>query len=429
MTGAPAVQVVLLGRQPFRCDWEAIDVPDGHERHLVVSRALLDQVDARQLAENFAVVHPVDGVDIPSTGAVIDALLARGCALAAVATNDEYLLTVCAELQERHNLSAPKSSDVAIFTDKLAMKQAVLKAGLQAPAGMALDPDDAAADPLALARRIEGTCGLPVVLKPRSSANSLDVAVLNTVDELVERCRALSRDDLMAETFIPGRVLFCDSLSDSTTGLRTTLMTAVYASPPLEYRSGSSHGSRTLSDGPLATEVQAFAEQVLKALPPMDDRVTHLEVLESDGALWFLEVAARAPGAEVARCGELHLGVNLEELNFRLQLGLPWQVFSPPRGHVAWMWFPKQDGIVMACVPPPLNSPTRLTWQVTVGDSVTGAAHSPNNRREDAALIVVIGPSDAASVEADFISLEAFEPVTYGDPGGQAVGATSVTQP
>jgi biotin carboxylase len=415
VTNAPDVQVILLGRQPFRCRWAGIELAPGHERHLVVDRGILDRLDAFDLAEGFSTVHAVEKVTAESAGAVIDRLRALGHHITAIATNDEYLLGDCARLQQRNGLTGPSPADIAVFTDKMAMKEAVLQAGLRAPSGMALDPDDAAADPEGLARRIEEMCGVPVVLKPRSSANSLDVTVVRTADELVGRCRVLRRSDLIAEAFIPGRVLFCDSLvSDSVNG-RTTLMTAAYVHPPLGFRAGSCHGSRTLPDGQLAAAVQAFTDRVLDALPTLTDRVTHLEVLEHDGELWFLEVAARAPGAEVARCGELHLGINLEELNFRLQLGLPWGVASPPRGQVAWMWYPKRDGIVLARRVPDLASPATLTWQVAVGDRVHGAGRSPSNRREDAALIVVAGPSDPATLEADFGRLAAFEPVVYGE--------------
>ncbi len=422
MTRKPDVQVVLLGRQPFRCRWQRIERRSGEERHLVVARDMLDRIDTADVLQGFAMVHPVDEVTTASAGAVVERLAAEGRETTAVATNDEYLLGACAGLQQRHGLVGPSPSEVAVFTDKLAMKRAVNDAGIRMPAGLALSPRAAATDPEALASRIVTECGLPVVLKPRSSANSLDVSVVRTRSELVARCRTLRRDDLMAEEFVAGRVLFCDSLQ-SGAGCHTTLMTAVYAHPPLGYRGGSCHGSRTLPDGPLAERVQAFTRRVLDAMPTMADRVTHLEVLERDGELWFLEVAARAPGAEVARCGELHRGINLEELNFRLQLGLPWHIASPPNGQVAWMWYPKRDGTVMARTAPDLDSPVDLTWQVDVGDRVRGAEHSPNNRREDAALIVVAGPSDANTLEADFARLIDLEPVVYrdasGDPGGR----------
>jgi hypothetical protein len=414
MSRMPGDQVILLGRQPFRCQWRGIELAPGAERHLVVERRILDRLDAVDLARGFSTVHPLDGVDDASATGLIDRLVARGRPVASIATNDEYMLGTCARLQERHGLEGPGPADIAVFTDKMAMKHAALRAGLRTPVGMAVNPYEAAADPQACARRVVKACGLPLVLKPRSSANSLDVEVVRTSAELVGRCRTLRRDDLMAEEFVPGGVLFCDSLLSSTTGERTTLMTAMYAKPPLRYRSGSCHGSQTLADGPLKARLETFNDRVLAALPALIDRVTHLEVLEHGGELWFLEVAARAPGAEVARSGELHLGMNLEELNFRLQLGLPWRIASPPLGHVAWMWFPKRDGTVVSLTAPALASPATLTWQVACGEQVRGAVHSPTNRREDAALILVAGPSDAATLSADFARMLTFEPVEYG---------------
>jgi hypothetical protein len=421
-------QVVLLGRQPFRCQWRGIELAPGVERHLVVDRCMLDRLDAIDLARGFSTVHPLDRVDDASATDLIDRLVERGRQVASIATNDEYMLGVCARLHEHHGLEGPSPADIAVFTDKMAMKQAVLRAGLRTPLGTALNPYEAATDPQACARRVVEACGLPLVLKPRSSANSLDVEVVRTLEELVGRFRTLRRDDLMAEEFVSGGVLFCDSLLSSTTGERTTLMTAMYAQPPLRYRSGSCHGSQTLAAGPLTARLEAFNARVLAALPALTDRVTHLEVLEHDGDLWFLEVAARAPGAEVARSGELHIGMNLEELNFRLQLGLPWRIAAPPLGHVAWMWFPKRDGTVVSRTAPVLASPATLTWQVECGEQVRGAVHSPTNRREDAALILVAGPSDSVTLSADFARLLRFEPVKYVEPDLHAEQAECAEQ-
>jgi hypothetical protein len=82
------------------------------------------------------------------------------------------------------------------------------------------------------------------------------------------------------------------------------------------------------------------------------------------------------------------------------------------------LWFPKRDGTVVARRAPDVDSSVSLTWQVEVGDRVRGAEHSPSNRREDAALIVVAGPSDPRTLEADVSRLAPFEPVVYADPGG-----------
>lgn len=79
------------------------------------------------------------------------------------------------------------------------------------------------------------------------------------------------------------------------------------------------------------------------------------------------------------------------------------------------MWFPKRDGTVVARRAPDLDSPVALTWQVDIGDRVRGAERSATNRREDAALIAVVGPSDPQTLEADFSRLAAFEPVLYSD--------------
>ena len=165
MSRMPGDQVILLGRQPFRCQWRGIASAPGVERHLVVDRRILDRLDAVDLARGFSNVYPLDGVDDASVADLIDRLVARGRPVASIATNDEYMLGMCARLQERHGLEGPSPADIAVFTDKMAMKHAALRAGLRTPVGMALNLHEAAADPQACARRVFKACGLPLAVQ------------------------------------------------------------------------------------------------------------------------------------------------------------------------------------------------------------------------------------------------------------------------
>lgn len=406
--GEMTFEFILLKRQPFRCDWSRIERPADGERHLVYESGAAS-ASVRLQHRWFDAVHRVPRLDRRSVAAVVDRVRPPAGARVRLATNDEFAVEVCATWGDRSH----QDGGIALYRDKLGMKAAVAAQGVTTPAGVALDDLAARTDPEGTAERIVERCGLPLVVKPRRDANSKDVQRITSLDQLGQLCQVLERPDLMAEELIEGTVLLCDSFVAGP-GERQVVMLAAYANPPLQYRQGACHGARSLAPSePWAAALSGINDAVLAALPRLDRRVVHVEVIERDEELYFLEVAGRAPGAEVARAGELHVGMNLEELNFRLQLGLPHELSTPPRRHVAWMWFPKEDGKVVRRTEPDLECDATLTWQVCDGELVRGASWSDTNRREDAALIVLLADPDPARVRRDFDRLRRFSPVTY----------------
>ena len=113
----------------------------------------------------------------------------------------------------------------------------------------------------------------------------------------------------------------------------------------------------------------------------------------------------RPPGANVRRAYAERLGMNLEEMHYRLQMGLECPSLETRGMHAAWMYFPTADGVVEAVEPlPELSSRVvECTWGVMAGQR-TRAPHSILDARSRGvvALSLVIANDDNAHLREDF---------------------------
>lgn len=407
----PTLSIVLQDVQPFRCDWAHIEQPSGHVRHLLYSRRA-----ARMLGDDtlqaFDRACRLDDFGLDSLRAQT-AAYGTGPGVLQIATNDEYCLLLAAHMRAHFGLPGLTPEQVTPFVDKVAMKGRLGAGGLPVPRHVAFYPATFQRDLPSYLQQVTAQVPLPLIAKPRDEANSRSICRIDTREALGRWCQEhADRENYQFEEFIAGTVCFCDTLIEAT-GERRVLMVGEYINPPLEFERGWPHGSITLPEtDPLYQKIATFNGRALDALPPVACCVTHLEVFVApDGTVTFLEVAARAPGAFVACTGELHVGVNLEELNFRLQLGLPYAVRTRRSTYAAWVWFPKREGVVARHRRLQVASSNSMRWNVSVGERTTAIpraiAHSPG----DAYCTVVFWGEDYTIVRRDFEALRTFDPV------------------
>jgi biotin carboxylase len=277
-----------------------------HERETVTYITTEVGADGVPPAAAEVVIVPATD-DAPAVRAQLRALAARHGAPAAIVALKEDDLLLAAELRAEWGCPGPTVAELLPFRDKLVMAQRVAAAGIAAPA-FADAPDRAAV------RAFAREHGWPVVVKPRIGSSSEGVAVLSGPRALETATVA----NAMVQTFDSGRVHHVDGVFD---GQRLGLFrVSRYVDTCLSFRSGTPLGSVELDDLPTVARVGAFAERVLRALSgkPL---VFHLEVFVHQDDCTFLEVGARAGGAEIPFVWrELH-GYDLMAAGFRIALG------------------------------------------------------------------------------------------------------------
>jgi hypothetical protein len=332
------MSVLILHRNPFGPfpyrAWLDGDVPglDGGEPYRGDVVVLADRDKIRLAGE-----EPPDGAGHGFTRLELfdtlddEAVPERALALAEehgvthVVAHHEADVALAAELRERLGLDGAWSADVAPFRDKALMKR------LAGQAGIEVAPHTVAGT-AAQARDFAERHGFPVVLKHRSGYNSVGLRILADRDEL-QACLAEaygdgSRDDLLVEAYVPGRMCHVDGL---------VVDGRTVAAWPSQYQYdlasfGADPGPRvdlTLDvDDPLTPRLLALIERTLAALKPEGSRLRthafHAEVFHTpDDRLVLCEIAGRSGGAKIREVFETLFGIRLAVHVTRAEAGLP----------------------------------------------------------------------------------------------------------
>jgi hypothetical protein len=236
-----------------------------------------------------------------------------------------------AVLRERLGLPGPLPADVLPFRDKALMKRLVAEHGVEVAAHRV--PRTAGE-----ARSFAAEHGYPVVVKDRAGMNSVGLRILRDDAELDEHLGqafpggSATRDDLLIEKFVPGRMCHVDGL---VAGGRTVL------SWPSQYQYdlasyGTDPGARidlTLDPSdPLTGRLLALTETIRSALQRdrLRDYAFHAEIFHTpDDRLVLCEIASRPGGAKIREVQAALFGINLGEYATRVQVGLPLPALTP----------------------------------------------------------------------------------------------------
>ncbi len=234
------------------------------------------------------------------------AYLMRERAIDRIAPLDDYDVETAADLREHFRMPGMGASQARFFRDKLAMRVRAHQTGTPVPPFTAVFHYPTVSEYLA---RVPG----PWLLKPRSEASAMGIKMIHHPDELWQALATLGdrQSYFLLEKFLPGDVFHVDSVVWE--GEVRFAAVHRYGLPPMMvYHGGGVFASSTVLRGsPLEEALLAINRQVIAAMG-MTQGVTHAEFIrsETDGALYFLEIAARVGGAGTDRLVEHATGLN-----------------------------------------------------------------------------------------------------------------------
>ena len=188
---------------------------------------------------------------------------------------------------------------------------------------------------------------------------------------------------------------------------------SLYAYPNAEFMEGKPYGSYVVTDDDSSIDLKIFNEAVLKALSPVPDGCTHMELFKKpDGEIVFLEIAARPSFGFVPKMYEHYMGVDLEEMHYRCQMGLSLPAIKPlserKESSVGWLWYPKISGEVTSLSKRlPIKSEHDIQYCVRATEKLEGA----ETLRDYVATVFMVNP-DRAQLIADFNVMKSVRPVT-----------------
>jgi biotin carboxylase len=238
--------------------------------------------------------------------------IAAARSVLAVATLNESLIDLAAELREALSVVGMGCELAARFRDKLHMKRLLAAAAIRVPEHVCCS--DRAQVQVLLARHRR------LVIKPVDGFGSRSVSFIDSADQLDAWYREQSATaGYQAEEFIDGRMYHVNSVVRDGQVLVTLSAAYLPGMGDVDFRTGTPYASLVEGDCALRERLTRFAERVIATLG-MQHGVTHLECFVTGaGDIVFCEVAARPGGGGIIQLIELSLGCNYAYLSLLLQ--------------------------------------------------------------------------------------------------------------
>ncbi|MFJ9027860.1 acetyl-CoA carboxylase biotin carboxylase subunit family protein [Streptomyces sp. NPDC102274] len=342
------MHIVVVNRWPRFHDGQRWDFSLGrfeelidHERHRV--SYVVDPVGATGvLADPSQIAGLVEIDDVNDFGALCAAVREIADQVGPVdqlIAVSEFTLGIAAEVREALGIPGPRPEDVAVYRNKLRMKELVAEAGIRVPLFASCGTAESA---VTFAR----TTGFPLILKPVSGAASMGVHRVDDEGTLTTQLEQIDTGDYELEEFIDGAIYHVDGFAGEDSQV-PFLAVSRYINDCLSFESGGQPlGSVVVQASPLRSRIEEFTRRCMSALG-MSSMPFHLELFVTpDGDLVFLEVAGRIGGAEVPYLTEKLFGVNLFQVWLDAlcegRVTLPPMTGDPSGG---WLIIPKPDGL------------------------------------------------------------------------------------
>lgn len=246
----------------------------------------------------------------------------------------EFTLEIAARVRQTLNIPGDGPNEVAVYRDKARMKEILQAQGLPVPAFARCH---SVAQALHFAREI----GFPVIVKPVDGAASMGVEKVENESALHDLLNTIDLSRYEIEAFMHGQTYHIDGFAD-VDGSVPFQVVSRYINSCLDFTKAQPLGSVIVQASPLRTRIEAFSQQIMRALN-LRCTAFHLEIfVEADESLVFLEVGARVGGSEVPHLINKVFGVNLYEHWLRRlagdQVPLPANDDDPSGG---WLVIPK----------------------------------------------------------------------------------------
>jgi biotin carboxylase len=271
---------------------------------LVTVERLRDEAWPRQAIDEFFMLP-----DLFKQPDVLYAIsyLARDRQIDRIVPLDDFDVETAAALREHLRIPGMGDTTARYFRDKLAMR-------VQAQDKSIPIPDFT---PVFNYERIRGYMARvppPWVLKPRSEASSMGIKKINQPDDLWATLNTLGdrQSYYVLERYVAGDVYHVDSIVwDRAVQVAVA---SKYGMPPMTvYQGGGVFVTSTLPYGGEEDQALQIINRDVIAAMGMVRGVTHAEFIRghSDGRFYFLEIAARAGGANIDLMVEHATGANM----------------------------------------------------------------------------------------------------------------------
>jgi len=320
---------------------------------------------------------------------------------------DEGNVELSGQLREVFHLPGNRAAALLPYRDKVLMKQKLQAKGVRTPHFQIFNASLWLNDAAIYFKKLQAEVGFPFILKPKNSAGSVGVELIETFASFVNFTarKEFFPHDYEVEEYIQGTLYSVNSIIKND---------EVLFSEPEEYTDpmlNLTHGKNVIGSIALVAPEQrpkliAFAEQSLRVLG-MVDGVKHMEIfINKHSELIFLEVASRMPGAFIIRNYMDEFNINLANLDLQVQADLPLMIDIKHNIYSFFAIFPKKAGEVIKLNEPNLESGFKIVWNVKKGDIL----ESPKSLMDNCGLLFVENKNREILLE-DIAVVQRFKPI------------------
>jgi predicted ATP-grasp superfamily ATP-dependent carboligase len=238
--------------------------------------------------------------------------IAGGQKIFSVATINEGLMLLAAELREELNLSGMSLAVATGFRDKLVMKRRLADAGVRVPRHTSCN------NPVEVIELFRTSKKL--VIKPIDGVGSRRVSFFEQEVDIQNWFKSESEPETYeAEEYINGTLFHVNAIVRDSKVLLSAAAMYVPGMANIDYQDGQPFVSVMVEDSELKRRLEEFSEHSIRALS-LENGVTHLECfVTSNNEIVMCEVAARPGGGGIVEMIESQYGINYSLASLLLQ--------------------------------------------------------------------------------------------------------------
>lgn len=258
---------------------------------------------------------------------------------------------VAADLRHIYGVQGLQPDEAIYYRDKVMMKGRAQDAGIALPAFAAIENAEEA-------RSFVKKSGFPVAVKPRKAVSALGVYKCtdeSTLETALSEVFKKEKPDYMIEAWAKGEILHLDGFIVE--GAPAVVWPTCYSRGCYDFALGDNVMWDTMLEVPPKGAIE-LARKQLDAFK-LTNSTFHLEVFwdKESGNIQHCEIAARTGGDLIAMLWAEAFGLDLDEVFCLLQAGIgleflrekarAFQAIKKPPKAVAYVLFPRQDGILV----------------------------------------------------------------------------------
>lgn len=328
-------------------------------------------------------------------------------------TNEDSAQIVCAQLREKFSIPGLHVDRIIPFVNKVISKNR-LGDVVRMPRFTPFDKKAYLNDKEAYLNTVIGKIGgFPMFAKPIDLVSSVETHFIPDLKALQKVAdRAINHSyEFEIDEFIEGDLFHCDAMIID--GEVKFFMIGKCSFALARFFEGKPVGSIPIINKKMFDELQAFCEKVFKKLDSPDGAY-HMEAFlnKKDQQFVFLEIGARTGGALISRVYKKVFDINIEEVNYLIQMGLIKEVkTATPTVFAGFLNFPTIKGTCLDIIKPPMNIQSEFIEFVSPNEEMRQAENLL-----DIACSIIFWDESYEKVESEFEFLKNYNPLKVFPP-------------